>query len=800
MIRTLLSLPAIAAGLLLTASTASAQTYTWNTAAPSSAWLSAGNWTGGTPGTFPGLSGNPGLANGTAADVAVFGTINGTLPSGAVAIDFAAAGNSLSLGAVHLTAEDSNVAVAPAAADAGLLRLNGATISATPNVLLANTSASRDLTILRSPVGSSFDVLGLRLGITNGAFLVNPGRSITVSAVISEDAAGSGLTVRGGGTVTLSGANTYTGTTTVFDGTLRLNGTDRLDPTTQVVIGGGGGISNRLVLVGDQTITRLTRQGAGNSDRVVGGAATFAPALTLNIPTGQVNGFTGFFGGTGANENNLRLVKDGGGRFVTTTPSTYAGGTTVRDGTLIMQGWLTGLGTGPLTMTPQGGGDPTFLVNAASSTQAFTNPVTVNAGAAGVAVVGSDNTGFTDSTPTTFSGAFTLNGPVTLRAGNAIATRFTGGFTGSGDIAVVSPGNLARMAEFIRLTGTNTFGNLAIGQNVTLRLGSGFDVMTNRYVPDAATISFAAGSRLELRPEGTDNEAVNALVSLTPGAGLIETVGGNTNTFFILTVGAGNGSGTFGGTIRQQADRSSIALVKAGTGTQTLTGANAYTGSTRIDAGTLLVTNSIDSATGSGQVTVNPGGTLGGTGRIAPGTAPPLARPVYLAGGTVQAGGTDTAAPTRTDVLTLTEGLTFDGPSTFRSTVGQSGGVGSAGRIDMTTGRFRKDDGGAADDMLTIRLTDDGTLDLSGSASYTITLLTYGGLGTIPGNTNLPTSNHFTLVAENFTFSGPVFWSLSGSALSITFTPVPEPGSVLGCAAAAAAGWAAARRRGRRSV
>jgi autotransporter-associated beta strand protein len=526
--------------------------------------------------------------------------------------------------------------------------------------------------------------------------------------------------------------------------------------------------------------------------------ATFGPALTLNIPTGQTNAFTGFFGGTGGIENGLRLVKDGGGTFVTTTPSTYTGGTTVRRGTLNMQGWLTGLGTGLLTMSPTGG-DATFLVNAASSTQAFTNAVTVNAGS-GVAVVGSDNTSFTDSTPTTLSGAFTLNGPVTLRAGNAVSTRFTGGFNGSGDIAVVSPSNLARTAEFIRTTGVNTFGpGLSIGQNVTLRLGSGSDVLGNRYVPDATTVSFAAGSKLELNPEGTDNEAVNALVSLTPGAGVIETVGGNTSTFFVLTVGAGNGSGTFGGTIQQQAGKSHFALVKAGAGTQTLAAANAYTGSTQVNAGTLRVTNPSGSATGSGSVRVNAGGTLGGTGRIFSGTIGPI--PVDLqSGSTVQAGGTDTAAPARTDVLTLGSGMTFDGAVTFRSTVGQTGGVASAGRIDMAGGRLRKDDGGAAVDLLTVRLTDDGTLDLSGSASYTITLLTYTGRGEPTGFANRPTGDHVDLVAENFTFSGPILWTMNDSVLSITFTPVPEPAGLLMCAAVAAAGWAGFRRRGRRSV
>jgi autotransporter-associated beta strand protein len=58
-------------------------------------------------------------------------------------------------------------------------------------------------------------------------------------------------------------------------------------------------------------------------------------------------------------------------------------------------------------------------------------------------------------------------------------------------------------------------------------------------------------------------------------------------------------------------------LVKNGTGTMILASGNTYDGPTTVNAGTLVVNNTTDSATGSGEVTVATGSTLTGVGQIA---------------------------------------------------------------------------------------------------------------------------------------------------------------------------------------
>ena len=80
-------------------------------------------------------------------------------------------------------------------------------------------------------------------------------------------------------------------------------------------------------------------------------------------------------------------------------------------------------------------------------------------------------------------------------------------------------------------------------------------------------------------------------------------IGGiNTNSIFNGTIYDGNGVGTV--------------LIFNGPGSLTLTGNNTFSGGTTVNGGTLLVNNTAGSGTGSGPVSINPSGALGGNRNV----------------------------------------------------------------------------------------------------------------------------------------------------------------------------------------
>jgi autotransporter-associated beta strand protein len=195
-------------------------------------------------------------------------------------------------------------------------------------------------------------------------------------------------------------------------------------------------------------------------------------------------------------------------------------------------------------------------------------------------------------------------------------------FIGPPNVAYVSPtwGSLAPNTPILdadfgtagnqpAVFGYDAFATIAAAQAA---VGLGGTIIVNAGSYAATTLT--GTQTLEIT--GPDAAQAVTIDSLTTSAGQTVILEGTST----LTVGDAT-STSIAGVISGTGN-----LVKQGSGTLTLSGANTYTGTTTVNAGTLSVTGSTTSGT-----TVNSGATLGGTGSIA---APVAVNP----GGTLNPG------------------------------------------------------------------------------------------------------------------------------------------------------------------
>ncbi|HEY1544513.1 MAG TPA: autotransporter domain-containing protein [Xanthobacteraceae bacterium] len=185
-------------------------------------------------------------------------------------------------------------------------------------------------------------------------------------------------------------------------------------------------------------------------------------------------------------------------------------------------------------------------------------------------------------------------------AGNAVIVNNTGGFVQFGDSGLGETATAGNST--ITGSGTISFNAQTTAGNATITTNSGGHVFFfDSSSGGSARFATNAGATFDM----------SGLTAASMTAGSIEGAGSYVLGDKQLVVGSNNLSTEVQGVISGIGG----SLDKVGTGTLTLSGVNTYTGPTVIDGGILSVNGSIVSA-----VTVNAGGTLGGTGTVGPTT------------------------------------------------------------------------------------------------------------------------------------------------------------------------------------
>ncbi len=658
----------------------SASSQTWNGAdvATSSNWSDGLNWVSG---LAPGFGDNLSFAGGTGLSPVMDNSYNlnsVTFSSGANNFNLLNSGGSvltlvsgltnnstamqtLSLPvvlgtAVTVNAAAGNLVLAGTISGSGTLTTTGpntTTISGVNTYSGNTTISSSTLTIGGAgQLGS-----GVYAGnITNNATLTyNSTAPQTWSGTISGTGA---LNQNGSGSLTLTASNTFSGTTVIAGNMLVLGNASALQGSTLNYNNQGGQLG-----FGTQTTATLGGlTGAQNLNLV--NASSAAVTLTIN------NAMTAYSGNLSDNGVGSSVVFPGAGTNILVGTNSYAGATTIYNGTLqlnpgaILGGSSLNVGTssgsgglhligGNLTNGGLNLGTGTLFgtgnVVIDSGTALFTNITFGNVQNGGSLTVNGGNVSLgavNDRRDASVNGAASYNAGLILNGGTATATSVVVSSSNSG-------GNLTMSNGLFTIGNAATTGGFQVGAGTSTSRGGFLSVfggaltyngtdglLVNNAVAGAGTVLFNGGvstlTGITLNKIGSTAGGsiltINGTAAVYLGAiGLVTNAGVATATINLNggVLGAStNWSSlvplTLGGTLFKAADSlgnpwnitlngvlAGTSLVKSGAGILSLNAANTYTGTTTVSNGTLLVNGSI----GNGVVTVT-NATLGGVGVI----------------------------------------------------------------------------------------------------------------------------------------------------------------------------------------
>ena len=526
---------------------------------------------------------------------------------------------------------------------------------------------------------------------------------------------GNSLTKSGAGTLTLASDNNLAGV--IFNGgQLNINSTNAIGVGTWPSVTGNQTCPVTLTINEGTTIDNTSGSSittanynlqlngsfsfVGSSDLWFSqlGSATIPNDLTITTSTpGKTLKI-----GSGVQQTMASLTKRGPGtlQFDANGSQPIHGGLHVYEGvyaTSLSYNYWNSLNAGPIFLgDPEGANSRNAVIDCVKVSQQ-NSMITVNAGSSGTLALLSDMS-------TSLQSLLKLNNNLTLATPSAQTISYLGLISGTGNLNIGAPsGGLTNITVFgvnkslhnvgtVRLMNENSFTGNTVINSGTLQIYNALALQNS--ILDTAT---SIANKLTLLNLGVTDLTLGGLsgnknIGVASGDMFATSSSGYTSvTNLTLNPSVGQ-SPSYSGIIKDGA--AGMTFTKTGAGTQTLSGAQAYTGSTTISAGTLAL----------GANDVIPNGS-----------------PVIMTGGTLDAVTyTDTLSTLEvTGAATINVGsgvsLAFAGSSakTWTGTLAITGTVGS------TSLRFGESAGGLSADQL-LRITINGRKAVLSSQGYLI--------------------------------------------------------------------------------
>jgi autotransporter-associated beta strand protein len=606
--------------------------------------------------------------------------LNGSLGSTAITVAGAATftqGSAGSIGGTASLTTSGTTTLAGANTYSGATNVNGGslTISGTGtlgsgsaitlgggSLNLGGTSQTVGVVSITAPSTSGDTISNGSLTGTSYAASNTSGNAIIAANLLANGSAG--FIKSGAGTTTLSGINSYTGATAVSAGTLKAGsssaftniGVLSMSDTGIFDLGGNNAAFTNLTNTATNTITTT-------------GASPGTDTLTIS-------GLNATIGGQFTDDGVRKLAISLNGTGIsplTNANSTFSGGLSVVNMRLAAasNSATTGgrFGKGSITI---GSNSQMYMTSGVTISNDFIINANDNVGSRTGSFRLQIGTGVTSVLSGTINANAAVAGFGSDGASAGATLELTGKLTGTNGFSFFKSDGAFAWTTILNnsLSNNDYAGTTTIGANTTVKLG------TANQIPNGTTTNLVSLTGI-LDLNGL-NETVNGLT----GVGVVDNVTtGTTNT---LTLGDNNATGnTFSGLIKNTAG--SLSLIKIGTGTQTLSGANTFTGGLTIKNGTIIA-GTVNTALGASSAGVANGlssvtlGDTSGTNSaslLVSTTALNFANPIVLAtnatSGPLSLGNTGTAIST-----TFSGGVTGSNDLTIISNA-------TTGTVSLTT-------------------------------------------------------------------------------------------------------------------